>query len=976
MNVESRVAIALWVSLLALPRPAASQAAPAKPAAAAPAAPATSTKPTAPAAPAKAVDLAAALPLDPKVQHGELPNGIDYYIRVNQEPKNRAELRLVINAGSILEAEDQRGLAHFVEHMAFNGTQHFAAQEMVDYLQSTGMRFGADINAFTSFDETVYMLTVPTDVDSVVDKAFLVLADWARGSTFDPAEVDKERGVVIEEWRLGRGASQRLNDKHLPVLLHGSRYAERLPIGKKEVLETFAPEAAARFVADWYRPELMAVVAVGDFDPARIEALLRQHFQRFAASPEPVDRPLYPVPEHPGTLFSIATDVEATTSGVSVAIKSVRRERGNVEAYRRTIVENLFSSALNMRLFELAQKADPPYIRAGAGRGSFVRPLETWSLSVTSANNGIERGLDAVLAEAVRVQRHGVTAGELERAKERLLSAMESAYNEREKTDSAAHASEYIDHFLEHVPAPGITYEFEMIGALLPGIQLDEVNAVARNLAVEDNRVVRVSAPEKEGVGVPDEAALRQIFAAVASRDIEPYVDTTSDAPLVASTPPAARITARQRFERLGLELWTLANGARVYVKRTDFKDDEIIMRAWSPGGTSLASDANYLSASQAAGFISSCGLGEFSLPDLEKKLSGKQVGVRPFVAPLSEGLSGQARPQDLETLLQLVYLNFLQPRRDADAFQGQITRFRGVLENRAADPGNAFGDTLRLVATKYHKRSYPLTAATLSQVELDPAFAFYKDRFADASDFTFAFVGNVDPAVLEPLVCSYIGGLPSLKRKETWRDIGVERPTGVVQRQFRRGVDPKARTAILFMGAFDWKREERYALNALTEALQIRLREVLREDLGGVYGVQVGGGSQRDPKPEYRVQVGFQCDPERLEELTKQALEVIAAFRDKGPDADDVTKVAEIQRKNYEVSLRENRYWLSEIEFRDSFGLDLDEILEYEKLYALLDVDLVRRAAKKYLRPDHYVQVSMQPEATASTPAEGGGGK
>ncbi len=956
MNIRSSVAGVLLVSLLALPRLAASQAA-------------------APAAPA-ARDLAAALPLDPKVQHGELANGIDYYIRVNREPKNRAELRLVVNAGSILEAEDQRGLAHFVEHMAFNGTQHFAAQELVDYLQSIGMGFGADINAFTSFDETVYTLTVPTDVDSVVDKAFLVLADWARGSTFDPAEVDKERGVVVEEWRLGRGASQRLNDKHLPVLLHGSRYAERLPIGKKEVLEAFAPEAAVRFVQDWYRPELMAVVAVGDFDPARIEALLRQHFKALPAASEAVDRPLYPVPEHPGTLFSIATDVEATSSNLSVAIKSARGERGTVEAYRRSIVENLFSSAFNTRLFELAQKADPPYVRARAGRGAFVRPLETWSLSMTSANNGIERGLDAVLIEAARVQRHGVTAGELERAKERLLSAMESAYNEREKTDSAAHASEYVDHFLEHVPAPGIVYEFEMLGALLPGIELDEVNAVARNLAVEDNRVVRVSAPEKEGVGVPDEAALRQIFAAIAARDIEPYVDTTSAAPLVDATPPAVRITARQRFDRLGLELWTLANGARVYVKRTDFKDDEILMRAWSPGGTSLASDANYLSASQAAGFISSCGLGDFSLPDLEKKLSGKQVGVRPFVAPLSEGLSGQTRPQDLETLLQLVYLNFIHPRRDADAFQGQIARFRGVLENRAADPSNAFGDTLRLVASKYHKRSYPLTVATLAQVELDPAFAFYKDRFADASDFTFAFVGNVDPAVLEPLVCSYIGGLPSLKRKENWRDIGLERPTGVVQRQFRRGVDPKARTAIVFMGAFDWKREERYVLNSLVETLQIRLREVLREDLGGVYGVQVGGGSQRDPKPEYRVQIGFQCDPDRLEELTKQALEVIAGFRDKGPDADDVTKVAEIQRKNYEVSLRENRYWLGEIEFRDTYTLDLDEILDYEKLYGSLDVELVRRAAKKYLRPDHYLQVSMQPESTGVAPAKGDGGE
>jgi len=961
-----------WLVLFALAASApgiAAQAAPAVQQAPAAQAQAVQQPPTAqapaasPAAPPSALDLDTVIPLDPKVLHGKLPSGIEYYIRANQEPRNRAELRLVVNAGSILESEDQQGVAHFVEHMAFNGTQHFGAEELVNYLESIGMRFGADVNAYTNFDETVYMLTVPTDAESVLAKGFLVLADWAKGSTFDPVEVNKERGVVIEEWRMGRGAGQRLREKHLPVLLKGSLYADRIPIGKKEVLDKFPPEAAKRFVRDWYRPELMAVIAVGDFDPARIEALLRQHFDGFKASAQPVVRPTFPVPAHPETLFTIAQDIEATTSTVAVMAKFPRQEETTLGAYRRTIVQGLYNSMLNMRLFELTQKAEPPFVRAGAGRGGVVRPLDMWSLGVTTENNGLERGLEATLVEAVRAVRFGFTPGELERAKESLRSRMESAYNEREKTDSSSHAREYVDLFLEQVPAPGITYEYQAIQALLPGIQLDEVNAVSREITAEDNVVVQVSAPEKEGVSLPGAAALQQVIASVAGRNLEPYVDTATAAPLVPTPPPQTDIATRQRIEPLGIELWTLANGARVYVKRTDFKDDEILFRGWSPGGTSLAPDADYQTANQAAGFISGSGVGAFSLPDLQKKLAGKQVFVRPTVGQLSEGFFGQTRPQDLETMLQLVYLNVTQPRRDPEAFQSQKTRFRGVLQNRASDPANAFADTLRLVSTRYHPRSYPLTVPSLEQIELDKALGFYQGRFADASDFTFAFVGNVDPQVLEPLVRTYIGSLPVLRRKETWRDVGVKRPGGVVRREFHGGVDPKARTAILFTGNFDWKREERYALNAMVEALQIRLREVLREDLGGVYGVQVSGGSQRDPKPEYRVQVGFQCDPHRLQELTSQVFQVIQGFRDTGPDTDDVAKVVEIQRKNYEVNLRENGYWLGEIEFRDSYGLDLNEILQYEKLYATLDVKMVRQAAKKYLRTDHYVQVSMLPE-------------
>jgi zinc protease len=909
------------------------------------------------------LDPNAPLPTDPAVRIGTLENGLRYYIRENREPRDRAELRLVVKAGSVLEDEDQLGLAHFVEHMAFNGTEHFEKQELVDYLERIGMRFGADINAYTSFDETVYRLTVPTDSADLVATAFQILEDWAHLQSFDPEEIDKERGVVIEEWRLGRGAGARMRDKQLPILFKGSRYAERLPIGKKEVLESFDHETLKRFYRDWYRPDLMAVIAVGDFDAAAIEELIRDHFGKLTNPESPRERPTYPVPDHDETLFAIATDPEATTSSVSVYWKQPLRDQGTVAAYRQSLVEALYNRMLNTRLFELTQEADPPFLGAFSGQGRFIGAKEFYILGAGVRDDGIERGLEAVLTEAERVKRFGFTESELERQKKDLLREVEQAYAEREKTESRVYAQEYIRHFLWDEPIPGIEREFELHKQLLPGIRLDEVNRLAKEWIVDGNRVIVVSAPEKEGVEVPGEEDLAALFNAVAGTEVTAYEDTMADAPLVSEVPPPGRVVASEKIDEIGVWRWELSNGVRVLLKPTDFKDDEILIRAWSPGGTSLAPDSIYIAAATAATVVSQGGVGEFSLVDLQKALAGKAVRVSPFIASLGEGLAGSVSPSDVKTLFQLVYLYFTAPRKDEDAYLSFKSRIQAFLKNRSADPIAAYRDTLTVTLTQHHFRTRPPTLELYDEMDLDESFAFYRDRFADAGDFVFVIVGAFDPDSLRPLVETYLGGLPSSGRRESWRDEGIRPPTGVIEKVVRRGIEPKSQTQIVFTGPFEWTRGNRYLIRSLANVLRIRLREVLREDMGGTYGVGVSGIGERDPRPEYTFRISFGSAPDRLEELTAVVFQQIDSLKRVGPTPDEVDKVKEMQRRDRETQLRQNSYWLSQLIVAERYGLDPRNILTYEELIESLTPEAIREAANRYLPTDNYVRVSLYPE-------------
>ena len=904
------------------------------------------------------------LPIDPLVTVGTLSNGIRYFIRVNERPENRAELRLVVNAGSVLEDEDQQGLAHFAEHMAFNGTRNFPKQELIDYLESIGMRFGPDVNAYTSFDETVYMLTVPTDSAEVLATAFRILEEWAHHVSFDPEEIEKERGVVLEEWRLGRGADARMRDEQFPILFQGSRYAERLPIGKRETLESFDHESLRRYYDDWYRPDLMAVIAVGDFDPDVIRSLIHERFESLPALPEGRPRRVYDVPDHAATLFAVATDAEATETRISVVYKQPVREQGTVGAYRRSLVERLYSAMLNDRLFELTLAEDPPFTGAGTAQGRFVRSSEAYLLAAQVREGEVTDGLEALLTEAERVDRHGFTPAELERHKRDLLRRYEQAYDERAKRNSVVYASEYTRSFLEEEPIPGIEYEFELAKRLLPAIQLSEVNELARQWISERNRVVLLNAPSTEGVAVPDEAELLSIFELVEASEIAAYEDELGDAPLIDAPPEAAAIVSEEFIEEVGVTVWELSNGVRVTLKPTDFKDDEILFRAWSPGGTSLVPDPDYVPAMTAASVVAAGGVGSYSLVELNKVLAGKAVSVRPAVNELYEGLSGRASPRDIETLFQLIYLYFTAPRRDSTAFAAYQSSIQADLENRGSDPEAAFWDTVNVTLAQHHLRRRPATVEKFDEMDLATSFSIYRDRFEDASDFAFVFVGSLDLEGMRPLVQAYLGGLPSTGRVEGWKDIGLDYPEGVVHKIVERGIEPKSLTFLAFNGRFDDTADERYALSSLEDVLRIRLREQLREDLGGTYGVRIDARTRRLPDAEYSFQISFGSDPARVDELVAEALRQLDSLRTGGPTEEEIEKVREAQRRAWETALKENGFWLGQLVARDQHREEYGLILEHEQRFDDLSADLLRAAARRYLDSENYVQITLVPES------------
>ncbi|NNK62711.1 MAG: insulinase family protein [Gemmatimonadetes bacterium] len=904
------------------------------------------------------------LPVDPAVRIGQLENGLTFFVRENSRPASRAELRLVVDAGSILETPEQRGLAHLLEHMAFNGTANFEKQELVDYLESVGMAFGPSVNAYTSFDETVYMLQIPTDSAEIVATAFQILEDWAHRITLDPAEVDQERGVVIEEWRLGRGAAARMSDQQLPVMFEGSRYAERLPIGDPEVLESFPQEAIERFYRDWYRPDLMAVVAVGDFDADEVVDRIRNHFGRIEARSGP-ERTAFTVPDREGTRYAIASDPEASASRIALLSLQDPQPVATVGDYRRSLVEGLSNRMLNDRLAERAQQADPPFAFAAAARGRFVRPKSAYQLVAVVPEDGHARGMEAVLTEAERAARHGFTETELERAKLDLLRGLERDYTDRENQPSARFAAEYVQRFLTDGPIPGIDFAFGAGQALVPGIQIDEVDAVAReNLAVEQ-RVILVDAVESPDVTVPVPDELGPIFDRVAASDIEPWVDSSVDQPLVAEAPQPGSVVTEERMSGLGVTTWELSNGIRIWLKPTDFKEDEVVLRATSPGGWSRSAEDDHLSATVATALVQQGGVGAFSRIDLQKALAGKAVAVGPSIGQRTEGFSGGGSPDDLETLLQLVYLYATAPREDTVAFEAFRSQMSALLANRGASPVAAFSDTLSLTLAQYHPRAEPVTAASLDEIDLGRAVDFYRDRFASAEDFDFVLVGAFDVDAVRPLVEQWLGGLPAAARDDDWVDLGITPPPGVVEKVVRAGVEPQSRTVVIFHGPMDYRPDERATLRVLAAVVETRLREELRESLGGTYSVSVSPGYERLPDGRYTLQVGFGSDPERAEELRAAVFAEIERLKAEGPSDEDVASALEGALRSLETSRESNAWWATQLLGAMETGEDPTLTTAPER-YDGIDAARVQEAARRYLDGDQYVSVVLLPRAGA----------
>ena len=904
------------------------------------------------------------VPLDPGVRTGKLTNGITYYIRKNAEPKNRAELRLAVKAGSVLETDAQQGLAHFMEHMNFNGTTNFPKNELVNFLQKTGVRFGADLNAYTGFDETVYMLPIPTDSAGLLNKGLQVLEDWAHGALLDPSEIEKERGVVLEESRMGRGAQQRMRDKFLKVILNNSRYAERLPIGKDSILKSFKPETIKAFYQDWYRPDLMSVIAVGDFDIDKVEATIKQKFSSIPASSNAKKRTKYAIPLDGSTQVAIVTDPEYPQNLIQLIYKQPNHKVKSLKDVRDNFAQELYNAMMAQRMQELTQKANPPFLYGDSQYGDFLGDLDSYtSIALAKDAASMKTALTALLEENARVQKFGFTQPELDRAKKDFYTSIEQYYKERDKTKSANHVQEYLDHFLHDKPYMSAEAYFEFVKKHLDGVSLSEINALAKKYITDKNRAVVVMGPEKSKDDLPKETEIRKLLIE-AGKDVTAYVDDVVDSPLLPAEPKPGKITGEKTLEKLGVTELTLSNGVKVLLKPTDFKNDEILIKATGKGGYSLFPDeretgifSSYL--------IQSGGVGPYNQTQLQKFLAGKTASAGPYVSELTEGIGGSTSPKDLETTLQLIYAYFTAPRKDADVVTGILANQKAYLENmqKTLTPEKVYSDSLNAVLTSNNPKRRPLKPESIDKVSLDRAVEMYKDRFADASDFVFTFVGAFKPEEIKPLLEKYIGGLPSTDRDDTFKHPNIFPPKGTIEKTIYKGLEPKSRVTLISSGEYEYNPENNMQIEALQEVLQIKLIEALREEESGVYGVSVSESTEKFPSGHYRFSIGFGCAPENVDKLVKRAREEVNKVKQNGADPKDIEKfVAETQRKT-ETALKTNNFWLDYLDDNTFLGDDLDEIFLQEKLLKSITVASTKAAAEKYFSDDNFIKVVLMPE-------------
>jgi zinc protease len=909
-------------------------------------------------------DLSAPLPLDPSIRAGTLPNGLRFFIRRNERPDDRAFLRLAVKAGSVDEADDQRGLAHVLEHMAFNGTAHFKPGELVAYLESIGAQFGPHVNAYTSFDETVYMLNVPTDRSGVLTRGFEALSDFAGGISLIPAEIERERGVVIEEWRGRLGASERMQEPQIRAMFGMSRYADRLPIGTPESLKTFTPERLRAFYDDHYRPDRMAVIVAGDIDPEEIEKQIAQHFGGLKARGN-TTRATHAIPPHQDTRYVSVSDREAQASTVSIMVKRPLRELRTLGDYRRSIVESLMSQMVNARFAEISRQPDAPFLAASVGGDTLGRTVEAFSAGARTQDGALERGLTALAQELARVRQHGFGAAELDRAKRSMLAQYERLYNERDKAESAPLADELVRHFLVNEAAPGIEAELNYVKGFLATITAGEVAALAREYITEANRVVIASAPERTGVTKMTEAALGAALRAGTSAPVTPWDDGVAGRELLAKAPTPGSVRARREIPEVGVTVLTLSNGVEVWLKPTDFRNDQISFTSYARGGLTLAPADDFTNAALATGLVGLAGVGGLNPIDLGKLLAGKIAGASPYVSTATHGMTGSATPRDLETSMQLLYLNFTAPNRDLSAFELMKQRLQALLANQAQNPGSVYGERLQCINTSNHYTCKTPKPEDIAKLNPDRMWGFYQQLFANAADFTFFFVGAFKVEEVTPLLEKYIASLPS-KGTPTARlgDLRLQFPSASVREVVYKGQEPRSQTAMTFFADTGQQEFESHRAGAGARVLENRLRDILREQLGGTYSVSAGY-SDIAPIPGYgSISVRFGSSPENVEKLQAAVMAEVDRLRREGPSASDVQAVKEAEKNQLQESFKQNGYWLNSLQTVHLLGRDARSIPARMQRADSLTQENIHAAIRKYLPADRYTIVSLMPEA------------
>ena len=910
-------------------------------------------------------DLTKPIPVDPDVKIGKLDNGIVYYIRKNAKPEDRVELRLAVNAGSILENDDQQGLAHFCEHMCFNGTVNFPKQELVNTIEKMGIRFGADLNAYTGFDETVYMLKVPTDQPELVDKGFQILEDWAHNVSLENEEIDKERGVILEERRLGLGADDRMRKKSFPVIFKGSKYAERVPIGTKEVLEGFKYETLKDFYKTWYRPNLMSVVVVGDMDIAAMEQKIKDHFGKLTNPANEKKREIFDLPDNQEPLISIETDPEATSNTLFFFYKHPKQVFKTIGDYKIKFMQEMFTGMINKRLDELGQKPDAPFIMAGTSYGEFLaRTKDSYLAYGMMKENQIDKGFLVILSENERVKRFGFTPGEFERQKAEMLTEYEKSAKEFDKTESGNLAMEYVYNYLSSNPIPGARMEFEFAKQFLPEIKIEEINELAKKWITSNNMVIMVNAPKKDGITVPTSEDLLKIIKQIGSEELKPYEDNVSADPILASIPVGTDITNSTKNEELGYTEISFKNGVRVILKPTDFKNNEIKISGYNMGGTSTVGNEDFLSAMFASNIIEESGIAKFNKTDLEKKLAGKDLEISPVISDLKEGFSGKCSPKDLEATLQLIYLYFTEPRKDQEAFDAFMSKMKSQLMFMANNPQVAFYKTLIETVTQNDPRAIVLpTPEQLENIKIDKCYEFFRNLYSDANGFTFFFVGNFNESEITPLLQTYLGGLPSKGGKNMWKDVNPKFPEGIKEAVVNKGIEEKGFVGLVWNSDFEWNSDNLLREKILTRILDIKLRESVREDEGGTYGLQVRDQVEKYPKSEYGLTIIFGCDPKRQDKLVSVILKEMEKLIKNGPAEEDLNKIKETLIRERETDLKKNDWWVRKLENLYFYDEAKTSVKEFNDKVKSVKVEELKAAAGKYFNMKNYVKVYLKPE-------------
>ena len=909
------------------------------------------------------------LPVDKNVRIGQLDNGLTYYIRHNKLPENRAEFYIAQKVGSILEEPQQRGLAHFLEHMAFNGTKNFPGDDkglgVIPWCETVGIKFGTNLNAYTSIDETVYNISnAPIDRTGVLDSCLLILHDWSNYILLKDDEIDKERGVIREEWRSRNSGMLRVYTDLLPTIYQGDKYADCMPIGSIDVINNFPYKDIRDYYHKWYRPDLQGIVIVGDIDVDTVEAKLKAVFADVQKPVNPAERTYYPVTDNKEPIVAIGTDKEVDDPSIEIYFKqdaTPDSEKNNVGYLASQYMTSMISSMLNARLSELVQSANPPFTRASSYYSDFfvAKTKEAFALSASSKADGIETALKTLLQETERARRFGFTESEYARARANYLQSLESAYNEREKTKHGSYVREYVQNFLNGEPIPGIEAEYAMMNQLAPNIPLQAMNMVMQQLVPDSNQVVIIAGPAKEGLKYPTKEEVINLLKGMKDLDLQAYVDKVSDEPLMKEAPKGGKIISEKEGDIYGSTKLVLSNGVTVYVKKTDFKADEIRMKGTSLGGKSIFPDKDALNFAVMDNVIAVGGLGNFSQVDLTKVLAGKKVSVNAGLGATTENVFGTCSPKDFETMMQLTYLTFTAPRKDAEAFESFKNRIKAQLERAQANPLSSINDSLQKAMYNNHPRVVMMKPEMVDQIDYDRILEMYNDRFKDASDFTFYFVGNIDLETAKPLIAEYLGALPAINRKETFKDTKMSIRKGVYKNEYAKEQQtPTATIVFLYSGKAPYTLKNDILLSFATQVLDMVYTEEVREKEGGTYGVNCFGDLQKYPKEQLLLQIVFQTDPAKKDKLAGIVVDELKKLAAEGPSDVHLQKVKEYMLKKYADNQKENGYWMNNLNDYFYYGMDMTE--GYTDIVNSITAKDIQKFVSDLLKQGNEIEVTM----------------